>query len=595
MSPQVLPPNFSRAQEEANYADGLKQRGLDTLSAHASALRWQIAFIAGVVCVLVWPFVPSLVMLSWFAALVSVREIRARYLVKLAANRALPIGQRLRQVVVWNSALGTTHGAAALFMYWLSPQYDALLTMILVSWAAGAVSTGGPLVRAYVSYASWVFLPTALMWLIEGNLVGYGVAVMIVMFFGVQYRYATQNAALFEESFRIRRENEELVQRLAQEQAALARARDAAESANQAKTRFLAAASHDLRQPLHALTLHSGLLARDPHAENAGRIAQEISTSIDSLADLLDSLLDISKLDAGVVSADHRPILLHRLIANLVSAHQTQAENKGLKLSARCPDDAVVETDPLLLERVLRNLLDNAIKYTDQGSVSIDVAESGAELLVSVSDTGRGIPEDAKKKVFEEFYQAENQGRDKRKGLGLGLAIVRRVAEVLGIEVELHSELGRGTTLTLRMPRGSQPAEERRAEPREGDALRGVKVLFVDDEQPVRLAMRHVLERFGCQADEAASTNEALELATRNPPHIVLADYQLGEGDCGLQLITKLRDRFPGLPALLISGDTDPRRLAEAEKAGLYLMHKPVSLERLQVAMEAVLEAEARR
>jgi len=575
--------------EDRSYADDLKQRGLATLSDHASSLRWQIAFLSGVVCIVVWPFVPPLIVLSWYVAVNGVREFRARRLAELALDTSAPIDSRLRSVVFLNIALGAANGAAALFMYWLQPEHDALLTMILVSWAAGAVSTGGPLVGAYLSYASPVFVPTALMWLAELSWVTSAVAVLVLLFFGVQFRYAKQNAALFEESFRIRRENQKLIERLAEEQAALARARDAAESANQAKTKFLAAASHDLRQPLHALTLHSGLLARDPHAEEAGRIAQEISTSIDSLANLLDSLLDISKLDAGVVSADRRPIRLQRLISNLVSSHEAQARLKGLSLRSDCPPEAVVETDPLLLERVLRNLIDNAIKYTDKGCVTIAVEDAASELVLSVQDTGRGIPESAQDKVFEEFYQAENQGREKVRGLGLGLAIVRRLAEVLGIGVDLRSELGRGTTISLRMARAVRAAEEPHPAPSSSDTLRGINVLFVDDEQAVRSAMRHVLERFGCRAIEASTSEEAIKLASEDAPSIVLADYQLAEGDCGLETIVKLRRLIPDLPALLISGDTDPLRLAEAEKAGLLLLHKPVSLDRLQMAMEAVL------
>jgi two-component system, sensor histidine kinase len=568
------------------HDEGLDRARLSVVSAQASSLRWQIIATAVVVCALVWRFVPTAVVVTWLALVVGVREVRAWQLRAMVDNVSLAIDRKLPRVVAWNLVLGATNGAAAFFMAWLDPTYDALLTMILVSWAAGAVSTSAPLLRAYVVYSACIFVPAALMWIIGWTPLGLGVAALILMFAGVQFRFAKQNANTFEESYRIRLENENLARQLAV-------ARDVAEAANRAKSRFLAAASHDLRQPLHALTLHSGLLAQDPLSPDAPAIANEISLSIDSLAKLLDSLLDISKLDAGVVVVERRPIKLHRLIAHLVRTHEPQAAEKGIALRFECPLEAVVHTDPLLLERLLRNLLDNALKYTDRGEVCILATGDEQTLQVSVRDSGRGIPEPAQAKVFEEFYQVESEGHDRAQGLGLGLAIVARLAVLLELPISMVSQPGQGTTIGFSIPRVPGFADDRPADTAQSIALQGLKVLFIDDEESVRRAMRNVLKRFGCESAEASGSEEALECARSFAVELVLADCRLRDGDSGIEAVRRLREQRPGLPALLISGDTDAERLREAEQSGLQLLHKPVTLQRLQEAMTAVLQAGA--
>jgi len=571
-----------RATATAEVDDGLDRRRLAVVLSFATSLRWPVTATLLVIAVMLWRFVPGWVAISWLVTGIAVRELRANRLHALAADDTLPIKDKLRRVMWWDVPLGLSHGSAALFMAVMDPTFDALLTMILVSLAAGAVSTSAVVLRLYMIYAGCVFIPTATMWLLAGTPLSVSVALLILMFAAVQFKFANQNAQVFEESYRIRVENEELVRQLAE-------ARDVAEAANRAKSRFLAVASHDLRQPLHALTLHSGLLAQDPHAAEAPLIAREISSAIRSLGQLLDSLLDISKLDAGVVVAERRPIQLKRLITNLVHTHRPQAVEKGLELRFECPADAVVTTDPMLIERLLRNLIDNALKYTERGEVCVLAEAEGPSFKVSVRDTGRGIPVEVQGRVFEEFYQVDNAGRDRASGLGLGLAIVARLAVLLGLPVTLESEPGRGTTVSLMMPRALTVADEEPVDILPDTGLQGVKVLFIDDEEPVRRAMRHVLRRFGCDAVEAASSDEALERTRGFVPELVLADCRLGDGDNGIVAVARLRERWPALPALLISGDTDAERLLEAERSGLPLLHKPVTLERLRAAMSSAL------
>lgn len=558
----------------------LDRRRLAVVAAQANSLRWQIVATALVVASVLWRLVPTPLLAGWFVLVFGVRELRARQLRVLAKDENSPPEPLLHQVVLWNVALGAVNGAAALFLSWLDTSYAAVLTMILVSWAAGAVATSAPLLRAYVAYSACVFAPLISMWLLRGSSLGVGVAMLIAMFAGVQYRFAKQNAIVFEESFRIRRENDKLLQELAA-------ARDAAEAANLAKSRFLAIASHDLRQPLHALTLHSSLLAMEPGASDAAAIAQEISTSIDALGRLLDSLLDISKLDAGAVVAAPRPIRLQRLLALLAQSHSPHARAKGIALRFECPPEVVVETDPQLLERLLRNLLDNAIKYTTQGEVSVTV-EGSDPLEIEVRDTGRGIPREMQQRVFEEFFQVNTS--DQARGLGLGLAIVQRLVRILDLPMSLSSEPGQGTRVRLRIARGRTPAPAPQHHDIGSGALAGRRVLLVDDDASPRRAMRRVLDRMGCETSEASSADEAIAAASTNPPDIVLADFRLGEGEDGIELIRRLRRMQPTLPALLLSGDTDTPLLHAADAAALPLLHKPVSLVQLHAAICTALE-----
>jgi CheY-like chemotaxis protein len=258
------------------------------------------------------------------------------------------------------------------------------------------------------------------------------------------------------------------------------------------------------------------------------------------------------------------------------------AQRKGVSLTLSAQPGLLVDTDRTLIERVLRNLLDNAIKYTDRGSIAFEARREGPWVALAVVDTGRGIPPSEHERIFEEFYQVDNPERDRQRGLGLGLAIVRRLVGLLGGELRVESELGRGSTFTLRLTAAPDPApvpEPALAAHRR--TLDGLHVLVVDDEASVRLGTSLLLEGLGCRASVARGTDEAVEVATHDAPDIVLADLRLRGEDSGVRAVTALRALRPGLPALLISGDTAPDRLREAERAGLVLLHKPVPAEAL--------------
>lgn len=391
--------------------------------------------------------------------------------------------------------------------------------------------------------------------------------------FGAQSGLAIHNARLFRET---REKSRQL------------------ELANLARSRFLAAASHDLRQPLHTLSLYSAALKLHASDGATGEIAIHINKALASLSALVDSLLDISKLDAGAVQPEPQSVSLKALIERIEADYRPLANGKGLEFHVAAAE-LLVETDPVLLERLVRNLVDNAFKYTAAGNVSLGAEPDAGMVRISVRDTGPGIPSAERERIFEEFYQIGNPERDRVQGLGLGLAIVQRISQLLGLELTLESEPGHGSTFTVMVP----PATERRAAPRAstvpaaaaGRALDGARVLVIDDEPEVRTGMRTLLEQLGCRVAVCSGYADAermIDLDGLEDVHVIVSDFRLRQHENGIDTVRRLRARLGDVPALLVSGDTAPERLREARASGLPLLHKPVSADTL---MEAMLTA----
>jgi signal transduction histidine kinase len=367
------------------------------------------------------------------------------------------------------------------------------------------------------------------------------------------------------------------------------------ELANLAKSRFLAAASHDLRQPLHTLSLYSAALKLHVEQGAVGDIAGQINKALGSLSALVDSLLDISKLDAGAVQPQPQAVCMRALIERIEAGYRPVAREKGMEFRVAAAD-AVVHTDPVLLERLLRNLVDNAFKYTTGGCITLAAARDESMVYITVRDTGPGIPEAERERIFEEFYQIGNPERDRSQGLGLGLAIVRRLAQLLGLAIKLESEPGRGSAFTVTLPLSAEmPAAAPVALAPAAASSRGLagsQILVIDDEPEVRAGMRTLLERLGCQVAVCGGYAEAEGLLDRHSLKIdlIVADFRLRQHESGIDTVRRLRSRLGNVPALLVTGDTAPERLREAQSSALPLLHKPVSAEKLTEAMRAALQ-----
>lgn len=361
--------------------------------------------------------------------------------------------------------------------------------------------------------------------------------------------------------------------------------------ANLAKSRFLAAASHDLRQPLHALGLFVAQLRSHMKSAEGGRLVDRIDAAVSAMNELFNALLDISKLDAGVLSTNVTEFPIAQVLRRIESTFAEAAREKGLSFQMVL-SSAWVRSDPILLERIVLNLVSNAVRYTRSGSVVVGCRRRGDTANIEVWDSGPGIPKDQQRNIFGEFYRlagGNNQG-----GLGLGLAIVDRLCTLLGHPIQLISTPGKGSRFSVVVPLAAARAQivEPQAAQVAIDATRGKLVVVIDDDALVLDSMGGLLRNWGCRVVVAATPDEALAaLGPEERPDLVICDYQLANRQSGIAGIADIRNAFGAqIPAFLMSGDTAPERLHEARESGHHLMHKPLSAMALRAMINRLLK-----
>jgi CheY-like chemotaxis protein/anti-sigma regulatory factor (Ser/Thr protein kinase) len=315
------------------------------------------------------------------------------------------------------------------------------------------------------------------------------------------------------------------------------------------------------------------LQEKDPQARET--IAY-MARALESLSFEFHSLLDISKLDAGVMSVSPVTFEIGPFLETICQQFAAAAKLRELEFETRWPAGVHVCTDEALFGRIARNLVDNAFKYTPAGRIAVRASADAGRVRIEIADTGLGIPDSEHERVFEEFYQVGNPERDRNKGLGLGLPIVRRLAHLLDVRIDMASSPGEGTRFTLTLPRAPAAESKPRVAPSGARDFGDVRVLVIDDEAQSREAMQRYLEALGCEVMLAATINEAAALAQMHEPDCVLADFRLRGDETGLQAIEMLRRDRPGLPAMIITGDTAPERLAQIDAARIPVLHKPV-------------------
>jgi signal transduction histidine kinase len=512
---------------------------------------------------------------GWLAAVALVLGVRMIVLARLPAMDHWPTSRRLRVAVTLSAINGATHAFAALAFAATTNFHFAIQTLLLVGLCAGAVATTAGYRPVFLAYVIPVIGTLVATWALRhADDSGGAIAVIIAIFGFVLVSLAADSYRLFDESFNIRSQQASLNARLS---AALGQA----ESANRAKTRFLASASHDLRQPIHTISLFAAALALRPLEPISREIAGHIGESVHSLTGQLDALLDISKLDAGVVPVNAGVVSLRSFLRRVCHEYGPVAGERGLRLSM-ADGGALLWTDATLLGRVVGNLVDNAIKYTQDGEVRLSATRRAAQVVLSIEDTGAGIPAAEHDRVFEEFYQIDNPERNRAKGLGLGLSIVKRLAELLGARIDLASAPGRGTRFDLTFPEYLGGAEAEAPAAPDHNPLTRLHVLVVDDESMVSLAMTALLEGMGARVTAAEGTAGALAAVVKDPADLLLVDFRLRGSDDGIGVIAAVRTVLPDVPAILISGDTAPERLREARAAGVPLLHKPVHVGQLK-------------
>ena len=530
----------------------------------------------------------------WFAGIEVLQFFRRKVVLQASADPHADAKVFMRSMLRWWALLGWARAAvvAIAFVYGES-NLQVIVTMVIIGLAAGSVATSGGEVRLMRAWSAPALGSLVLAWAAQFDWQGVTLAVLIfglgrllvgyVELGGKQGRQLIDYAAELElERDRVREANVALERAGAQ----LRAERDRAAEANAAKTRVLASVSHDLRQPLFALSLNASalgdLLERldDPYL---ARIEHGLKRSLVQCRALLDQLVDFSRLESGSVDIRWQAVELGPLLLLMAPQYQSTAQAAGL--SWRLEPGALpvrVWTDPLLLERLLGNLLQNAVKFSREGEVGMRVhATPDAERVqLEVFDSGPGIPVAEQQRVFEEFYQLDNPSRDRARGLGLGLSIVQRLSTLLGVGLRLESAEGQGCRFMLDLPVSRTP----RAAAPDNDVLRpgsvaaqaGV-VLAIDDEPDLLNDLCTLLGGRGYTVVTAEDADEACARAVEMAPDIVLADFRLRNDCTGLAAIQAVRRALGrDVPAMIITGDTAPHRIAEASASGLRVLHKPL-------------------
>jgi two-component system, sensor histidine kinase len=462
---------------------------------------------------------------------------------------------------------------------------ELLVLMVSSGIAAGAGLSYGSFLPTF--YAR--FLPTNLpyvawsMW--QRDTLHWFLALFTVVFMAGIIQLVRQYNRTIVEMLRLRFENVDLVEELRQQT-------EAANLANITKSRFLAAASHDLRQPVHALSLFVGALQARAMDAGTKTLVDQIDKSVSALDHLFVSLLDISRLDAGIVSLQSRDFRILPLLERVCSDHAAEAKLKGIRIILH-PSSLAAHADPILVERIVRNLVSNAVRYTAKGRVVVGCRRRSARLTIEVWDTGPGIAESEQQKIFQEFYQIGNPERDRQQGIGLGLAIVRRLSDLLRCEFAFTSKLGTGSVFRVTIPIAKHSAviTEDIKQTTPDPSATGL-ILVIDDEIAIQYAMMSLLSSWGHQVIVAGSGDEILAKigSLRARPDLIVCDLRLRNGEDGTELIQRLHAEYNDpIPAVLITGDTSPAKLLEAQASGLPLLHKPIHNTALRMTIDDLL------
>ncbi|MFT7414312.1 MAG: signal transduction histidine kinase/CheY-like chemotaxis protein [Methylophagaceae bacterium] len=369
-----------------------------------------------------------------------------------------------------------------------------------------------------------------------------------------------------------------------------------ADSANSEKSRFLAATSHDLRQPLYALDLYLGALRTELQYPKQMELLDKVQISSKTLADLLNALMDVSKLDSGGVEVNAEYFDLMDVLLGICIEYEQQAKDKGIEIKASL-DEALINTDPILLGRILRNLICNAINHNENCCLIVSTSLSNGKVTVNIIDSGKGISVKELDNIFSEFYQLNNPERDRNKGLGLGLAIVKRLTDLLNVAIEVESEVDKGTRFSLVLAL----AIDKRKIPRlkiidsvDNIDLAGLFIIVIDDEKTVRDATKTLLRNWGCEVLSVSSQLELITTLSKDNyavPDLVISDYRLADKKNGLDSVSAVYDYFMvEIPALIVTGDSSEKIVSEITASKYTLLLKPISSQMLRGQIERVLK-----
>lgn len=534
-----------------------------------------------------WNHADRFLLTTWMISLYIVYLLRiflAKRFIRQIEYAELDIDRWGLYFTLTSLASGTLWGIAGALLY--LPEQATLVTLlyvIIVGTAAGQIIVAANWLPSVYAYSCTALGILSLNLMLVGDAAERALATLVLLYLVMIIRVTHKARRVIYEGIALRYENLDLIHQLKNE-------KNAAEQANLAKTRFLASANHDLRQPVQAIKLFASALKPELVSSRGKEVFDDLSASIQSLSELLESLLNLSKLDAGIIRPVFTDFSLNSIFNQLLREFLPIATAKQLRISVRSTS-VTLTSDPTLLGNLLRNLLVNAFRHVQQGGVLMGARIRDDRCVIEVWDTGSGIPDEEKQRIFEPFYQIHNKERDRSQGLGLGLAICKQLALILDAQLDFHSRTGSGTVFRLTMRRSNVSTEDLAqisppVRQPSSSTIKGRHVLIVDDNRQVASAMQAALESLDITCDSADGPEQAMQIMQnqRMPDHI-LCDHRLREGLTSLDLIQQMQQLKHIPPVIIITGDTSRERLLEASSSGYPVLHKPIDIDELQYWM----------
>lgn len=542
---------------------------------------WVMSRVAAAPLVAAWLVVHALVVATVY---LTVRRI---------APFDEPPHQAALKLILCMAAMGLTWGGLGLVVLQADNDDSIIYAIAIISTvSSGALGLGAPLLRAYLAYLACAMGGVVVAVVLSGGALVWPALLLCSIYLALTCLQAGTSDRATRRSIALKLDNQRLVTELRAESARAHAAQHAAERADQDKSRFLAAASHDLRQPLHAMGLFLEALQRSPLSEHQRTVLGHAHAASSAAAEMLSTLLDYSRLEAGVVTVRSEAFAVQPLLTALEQEFGVQADAAGLVYRTR-DTTAAAFADRALVGLVMHNFISNALRYTSRGGLLIACRTRGKRLALEVWDTGPGIPQHQWEDIFQEFHQLGNPERDRRKGLGLGLAIVRRIAREMHTSVELQSRPGHGTVFRLWLDRWQGALDDHTLQTEDTRDLAGLHVLVIDDDEGALLGMQALLQSWLCHCVTAESCSSAIEAMGDGVPDLIITDFRLRHDETGKQALQALRAYWgTPVPAIITTGDTSPQRLRDAHSAAALLLHKPVSTTQLRNAMVQLLAPE---
>jgi two-component system, sensor histidine kinase len=591
---------FQALSDRAGATEALPRSRVDPQADDLRALFEQTpATLAGnaigivLVALAFWPLAGPRRLAVWLGLAGLLWCARAAHYARYRTQRDADAAMLLAWRTSWRALVLAQGAMWPLAVWWFwgmgSTYHQIALLLIAYSYTLGSVQLLATQPSLFIAFISLVLLPIIVRIASDSTQAWYWqLAGILVLLFGITLLMGRTYRDALSQAITLKRRTDQLAEQLRHEKSMADDARRAAEAATRAKTQFFAAASHDLRQPLHAMGLFAEALRQRAPDPEVAALVNSINQSVDALEGLFSELLDITRIDSGGVDVQSAPVRLKDLFARLRLHFEPVAFEKGLALTFH-GGHRVAHTDGLLLERILRNLVSNAIRYTEDGGVIVACRARQGKLLLQVWDSGAGIAASHLPHVFDEFFQVQGHRPlepHQRKGLGLGLAIARRLAELLEAPLEVRSVPGRGSVFSLMVPVGREP---RTIEPPSTSApgtlgltLDARRIVVVEDEPAVRAGLVVLLQAWGASVevyDDLAGLRAALTAdAGRPAPDLAIVDYRLPEGHTGIEALTLLRTAWPGrtVPAIVVTGSSLGGHEDEAGRHDFHLLVKPV-------------------